>query len=332
MRGGHYGGLSYQVAKDLIEQHTVDGICKLSKKKLGELLHKKHPEMFKNPEAGRTAIRVITGASGDVHRKEIKTRVEWKGFKLPEPEKNDYSKFVIREKRIGILSDIHFPYYDKVALEAAIRYLIDWKPDCIILNGDTIDMYQASNFERDPRQRSIKYEIDLTRSFLGELRDLFPKVNIILKAGNHCERYEKKILQRLPEFLDLEWTTLEFALGLNQYGIKYVGNKRIIMAGHLNIAHGHEFAKGFIAPVNVARGFYLKAKTNVIAGHHHRISEHVETDINGKTVGAWSTGCLCELNPHYMPINNWQHGFATVEIYGDDFKVDNKKIIKGKVL
>jgi hypothetical protein len=173
----------------------------------------------------------------------------------------------------------------------------------------------------------------MVRSFISQLVKLFPKTRIIYKAGNHCERYEKKIMKNLPQFIDLGWMTLETALHWEQpYKIEVVKNKRIIKAGHLNICHGHEFAKGFIAPVNVARGFYLRAKTNIIAGHHHRISEHIETDINNKTVGAWSTGCLCELHPQYMPNNNWQHGFATVEINGNDFKVNNIKIINGKIL
>lgn len=319
-----------QLAKELIEQNTVKGICKLSKKKIGELLHYKYPVEFPTAEKGRDAARLATGSYGNLSRKTIKTRVEWNGFKLPEPEQNDYSKYIVKEKRIGILSDIHFPYYDKKALDSAVNHLIKWGPEVVILNGDAIDMYHASDFEKDPRQRRPKYEFDMVREFLDQLTKLFPRV--VYKLGNHCERFEKKIMQRNPEFIDLQWMTFEFALHYERdYKVDVVKNKRIIKAGHLNILHGHEMARGFIAPVNVARGFYLRAKTNVIAGHHHRVSEHMETDINGKTIGSWSMGCLCELHPHYMPINNWQHGFAMVEIDGDDFEVHNKKIFNGVV-
>jgi hypothetical protein len=197
-----------QLAKDLIKEFTSGSTCKYSKKKLGEILHKRYPFSFKNAEAGRDAIRLVTGARGHLLRKKVKTRIEWSGFELPEQEKNDYSKYEIFEKRIGILSDIHFPYADLKALNAAVKYLIDWKPSCIVLNGDILDAYQASDFQRDPRQRGLKYEIDVTRDFLSQLRKLFPKTRIIYKVGNHEERYERAILQRLPEFLDLEWTKL----------------------------------------------------------------------------------------------------------------------------
>jgi len=322
-----------EIIIEAIKEFTYkDGKSMLSKKKLGEVLSKRHPDLF-TPESARNMIRHVTGANGKSNFKKSRI-IKWNGFQLPEPEKNDYSKVIINEKRIGILSDIHFPYHDKKALNAAVMYLIEFMPDCIILNGDTIDMYHASNFERDPRNRDLKYEFDMVRSFLHQLVDLFPGTRIIYKAGNHDERYESKILQRVPEFINLGWMTLDTAIHWAQkYQIEIVKNKRIIKAGHLNILHGHEFSKGFIAPVNVSRGFYLKAKTNVIAGHHHRISNHVETDINGKTVGAWSTGCLCEMNPKYMPINSWQHGFATVIVNSDgEFKVNNIHIINGEIV
>ena len=309
------------------------GVSKFSKKKAGEIMHHKHPDLYRNPEEARMYIRTVTGARG---KRDIKIDhiVSWNGFQLPKPEKNDYSKVIVNEKRLGILSDIHFPYHDEKALNAAVAYLINFKPTCLILNGDTIDMYHASNFERNPENRDLKYEFDMLRNFLTQLVKLFPNTRIIYKAGNHDERYENRILQKVPEFINLGWMTLESAIHWNQlYKIEVVKNKRIIKAGHLNILHGHEFSKGFIAPVNVSRGFYLKAKTNVIAGHHHRISNHVETDINGKTVGAWSTGCLCEMNPKYMPINSWQHGFATVELNKEgEFKVNNIQIINGEIV
>lgn len=317
-----------EIVKQFIEKNTVDGVCKYSQKKCAEIIMHKHPGMYHNVEGYRKAVRYVIGKNGDEQRKFKK--IEWKGFQLPKPEKNDYSKFILKEKKIGILSDIHFPFYDEKALDIAVNHLLKYGPEVVILNGDCIDMYQASDFERDPRERSPKYEFDLLREFVDQMVKLFPRV--VYKLGNHCERYEKKIMQRLPDFLSLEWNTFEFALHFERdYKIDVVKNKRIIMAGGLNILHGHETAKGFIAPVNVARGFYLKTKANVIAGHHHRVSEHLETDINGRTIGAWSMGCLCELHPKYMPINNWQHGFALVDVDGEEFEVHNKKILNGKV-
>lgn len=322
-----------QLAVDLIKEKSgKDGKCTLSKKALGKILHERYPSDFETPERGRKTILDVTGANGDRSRKTSKIRIEWKGLSLPEPEKNDYSKFLIKEKRIGILSDIHFPYYDKEALNAAIAYLKKWKPDCILLNGDIIDMYQVSDYLRDPRQRNFKYELDMLRSFVQQLRKLWPNAKIVYKIGNHEERYETKILKRVPEFVDLELFTMQSVLNVSDLGVTVVGNKRIIKAGKVNIVHAHEFPRGMAAPVNPARGFFLRAKANVIGSHHHQSSEHFEQDLNGQIIGAWSIGHLGDPHPHYMPINKWNHGFCTLENFGSDFKVTNLKIINGKVM
>lgn len=326
-------GIRSKIAKELIESKTVKGKCMLSKKKLGEILHSRHPDLFDSAEKGRSTIKYITKSNGVKDRKrKIANEVEWNGFDLPEPEKNDFSKFLIKEKRVAIFSDIHFPYYDKTALNSAVKHTKIINPTCIVLNGDIIDCYHLSNFEKDPRKRKFSYELDMLKGFFLQLRKLFPNVRIIYKLGNHEERYERLILQRVPEFIDLEMFQFENVIKAREVGIEVVTNKRLIRCGHLNIAHGHEFRAGITAPVNPARGYYLKAKANVIAGHNHRTSEHTEQDINGKIIGAWSMGCLSELNPHYMPINSWNHGFADIEFSGDDFRVQNMKIVNGKIL
>ena len=322
-----------QIAIDLIKEKTgKDGKCTVSKSMLAKLLVEKYPTEFYSFEQARKIVRNVTGAGGIKNRKRLKITTEWKGLSLPEPEKNDYSKFLIKEKRIGILSDIHFPYYDKEALNAAIAYLRKWKPDCILLNGDIIDCYAISRWDRDPRARSFKYELDMLRSFVQELRKIWPKARIVLKCGNHSERYEKLILQRVPELVDLELLTFENVISAKELGIDVVKNKRVIVIGKLNVIHGHELPHGIAAPVNPARGFFLKTKANVLGAHHHQSSDHSESDLNGNIIGAWSTGCLCELHPDYAPINKWNHGFATVENFGSDFKVTNLRIIKGKVM
>jgi predicted phosphodiesterase len=312
---------------------------KLSKSKIADILVSRYPTEFSNKEQARLVVRRVTNSQGEHNRKATKIKTEWK-LDLPEPERNDYSKFVIREKRIAILSDIHFPYYHKEALNAAMRYIKKWKPDCILLNGDLIDCYHLSDWETDFRMRSFNYELDMVCNFILQLHKLFPKVKLVWKLGNHEDRYERRVLKKVPELVDLG--LFDFDRVIQHYmkdvynedcKVAIVKNKRIITAGKLNIIHGHELAKGMVDPVNPARGFYNKAKNNVIGGHHHRTSEHHESDINGNLIGCWSTGCLCDLHPHYMPVNKWNLGFASVEVESNGrFRVNSHKIINGEVL
>jgi hypothetical protein len=37
-------------------------------------------------------------------------------------------------------------------------------------------------------------------------------------------------------------------------------------------------------------------------------------DIRDRPEAAWSVGCACELKPYWLRLNNWNHGFAFVEL------------------
>lgn len=341
-----------QKARDIIERFP-----NLSKKELGKLLYKENPLLFKDEEAARFSIRAVTGAAG---KEQYKQSIKYIG-KLPEGEKNDFSPFVLKGKRIGILSDIHIPYHDLQSLRLAINKLKEYGIDTLILNGDIIDCYHLSKWLKDPRKRKHFEEIEMLLTFLDEMIEFFPGVQIIYKLGNHEERYEVFMYQKTPEFvgmhvlswkhlLNLKFMKCETCEGIGDIdgvdcpdcekgivannvkrGIHLVKDKRIIKIGKLSVGHGHEFGKGVFSPVNPARGFYIKAKANILCGDRHQVSEHNAKDINGKITAAWSIGCLCDMNPLYMPINEWQHGFAFVETDGEEFEVHNHKIINGKV-
>jgi len=117
-------------------------------------------------------------------------------------------------------------------------------------------------------------------------------------------------------------------------GIEIIADKRYMKMNDLCVIHGHEYVGGISAPVNPARGLFLKGKVSCIQGHNHQTSEHTEPTMTGKMVTTWSLGCMSELHPAYMPLNKWNHGFAVVDLddNGLDFEVRNKRVLKGKVL
>lgn len=250
---------------------------------------------------------------------------------IPEGDLNDYKPFYLTAKKVGLLYDIHIPFHNLEALNLAISHLLEKEVDTIVLGGDVIDCYQLSTFERDPRERKFKYEIDTAKAFFTELRSVF-RGRIIYLEGNHDNRVERFFRVRAPELLDLQILTLPELLELRKFDIEWVNNKKIIRLGKLNILHGHEFGKSVFSPVNPARGFYMRAKCNIIGGHHHQTSAHTENDIEGNVTGAWSVGCLSDLHPKYMPLNKWNLGFAMVECEPDGtFAVHNHTIIKGQI-
>ena len=305
---------------------------------LARIMYKENIELFTTIDAARTVLRYLEGKSGNINRKRISNKNHFMNeerpknpWKLPESEESKYEPYILNAKKLAVLSDIHVPYHSISALECALDKIAKEKPDAILLNGDTIDMYSMSRFQKDPRKRSVAHELQALNEFLDVLQQFGAK--IIYKLGNHCERYELYLQHKAPELLGIPEFKFENLLKTGERKMDVVGEKRIIKANKLNIIHGHEYPSVF-SPVNIARGLYMKGKVSAMQGHNHQTSEHTETDMNGKSVTAWSLGCLCELNPAYMPLNKWNHGFALVELSdnGEDFHVNNYRIHKGKIL
>lgn len=304
--------------------------------KLARIIYKENQALFPSIEAVRFHLIRLEGKGNDINKqkrlviKEVNERPK-NPYNLPKSEEADYLPVKIEGKRLLILSDIHIPYHSIEALTAAFDYAKKQKPDTIILNGDTLDFYGLSRFLKDPRKRDFAYELATFKQFIEILLRTF-KARIIYKLGNHCARYEHYLMMKAHELIGVEEFEFTNILKARAEGIEIVGDKTIMKAGSLNIIHGHEFGNGAFSPVNIARGLYMKGKTNAIQGHNHQTSEHSEADMNGKVVTTWSLGCLCELHPAYMPLNKWNHGFAIVDVDGQDFEVKNKRIFKAKVL
>ena len=130
--------------------------------------------------------------------------------------------------------------------------------------------------------------------------------------GNHEERYEAYLRTKAPELIGTADFTMDQLLRFGELGCELIQDKRVIKAGKLSIMHGHEFGRSVFSPVNPARGYYMRAKgISHLWPQPSDKSEHSESNLDGKVVTTWSTGCLCELHPGYMPVNKWNHGFAS---------------------
>lgn len=308
-------------------------------KKLARILYNDNKLLFKSEEDARGSLRYIEGKSGSAHRKYVsKTDLFVKEarplnpYKLPKSDETSYEPFILKAPRVLVMSDIHIPYHSIEALTTVFDFAKKEKPDAILLNGDTLDFFGLSKFCKDPRKRSFANELEAFKQLFCILDKTFPNAKKYFKIGNHEERYLHFLFMKAKELVGVDEFELENIIKARANGIEIIGDKRIIQANGLNIIHGHEFATGFFSPVNVARGLFLRGKTSAIQGHNHQTSEHTESDMNGKITTTWSTGCLCELHPEYMPINKWNLGFAMIDMGNDDFEVRNKRIYKGKVL
>ena len=322
-------------ARDIAEQvcREMPDVGSLT---IGKRLRNEYSVHFASVEAARSMVRTIRGNNGRGNRRlATQPRPNSKAGaapKLPPSQAEDWKPFKIAgPERIFCISDCHVPYHSQVAMEAAVKFGEKFKPTVVLLNGDHCDFYSISRWEKDPSKRRFVDELEQCERSFEWLRSRFPSAKILLKYGNHEERYDHFVWQRAPEFWGVTNVRLAKMLHLDEYGIEPVADKRIIQAGNLAILHGHEAQ--FSSGVNQARGAFLKLGNASLTGHGHKTSTYSEPDLYHRETQSWSQGCLCDLAPEYARINKWNHGFATIEIdkNDQDFELQNYRIIDGKV-
>jgi predicted phosphodiesterase len=290
-------------------------------------------------EQARKRIGRQFGTQGNKHRKQVKAaaprapRQAGVEYRLPptmaEPwTPHDFGVVGL----VGVMSDIHIPYHDELAVRAAVNNFIDSGIQGLVINGDLADFYAISRFTKDPRQRDFSGELEACRDFIGWLREQFPKIPIAYAAGNHEERWQAYIWQHAPELSKDKMMCLQQWLHLDKHDITLVEQQRPIMCGKLPVMHGHQLSRGFAPPVNPARGAFMKTGSAMLIGHHHQTSAYSFSDIWHKEIATWSVGCLSYLSPEYSRVNQYNHGCATVRVGKDGgFDVTNMRISDGKV-
>lgn len=254
------------------------------------------------------------------------------GPSLPEAEAPNYAPYLADTAgNWGVLSDAHIPFHDLPTIRG-------WIDDCkrsgvvgLLLNGDILDCYQVSDHVRDPSAPRMKDEIEKGRQFIEYLRATFPRARICWRTGNHEDRLARYLATRAPEIFDLPDVHLRALLHVDQHGVEWVQDKRVVMLGKLPVLHGHEYAGG--GGVMPARWLFLRTGESAMTGHFHQPTFYSFRTVRDKEVGMWSLGCACHLAPAYRPLNQWGHGWAITEVASDGgFYVHNRRLLRsGKV-
>lgn len=240
---------------------------------------------------------------------------------------------------VAILSDLHIPYHDEKAIAAAVDYISSYirrkkkKLTLLIINGDGIDCYELSDYEKKSGRPNYDEECKKMREFLKHLKKRFPKTKIIYKKGNHEKRVERYLINKASA-LSLEANSIQEMVGTRDLGVEVLGDQQIIWLGNQAVVHGHEFSESRCSSVNPAKSLYDKSGEEAIGGHHHRTSSFIKKTISGYLLRCYTMGCLAHLSPEYRRHNQYNHGFAITEILenGVDFHCDNLIIENGVVL
>lgn len=267
-------------------------------------------------------------------------RVE--SVKLPRQERKESDVQRI-SKRAVILSDLQIPFQDEKAVEVALQVLKDAKPDKVILVGDMLDLSAWSKYIQRPEWAAATQEaINQAHQLLAKIRKLAPHAEIAVLEGNHDARMEKYALNNAQAAFGLRradkpesWPVLSvpFLTAMDTLDIEYVSGypaNRYWINHNLQVRHGNIARKG-----NTAVAVAQEERISTIFGHIHRVETQFlthHTYEGGKTIGAWSIGCLCDIMGRVPSVKggvdlsgkpvpnaeNWQAGMAVVDFEDGD--------------
>ena len=211
---------------------------------LAQVIVKEHPNLFPTLDAARSMVRRIRGNIGKAKHKYADPKLMKKNgkageYKIPKSLNKKKSVVKIPDGTTLILSDVHIPYHDVDSLECALSHIDN--PTNIYLNGDCVDFFAVSRWDKDPDARDLAGELQASRQFLMHLRERFPESNIYFKIGNHEERWETYLWRKAPEICGVPDFKLSKLLRSEELGIEEIGGRQLARAGGLWILHGHEF-------------------------------------------------------------------------------------------
>ena len=316
-------------------------------KTLGRKIYAENAAFFKNFEQAYLRVRYYRGQAGKRQRdimnnnvnnkfiKELKTKVMQNKLTLPESHTKTRNQFTFPSgcMRLGVFGDVHIPFHDNTALETMFDKFEEENVDSIFINGDLLDFYQLSFHEKDPRVVHFKDEIEAGKEFLAYIRDRFPDIPIYYITGNHENRFERYLRIKASELLDMDEFRLDVILQVAAHRIEFIPFRSKVVFGDYTIEHGDKIpGAGGVVP---ARTLLMRLKSNSIVNHFHKSSEssqRVYGPGEPTSIKAYSLGCMCDLAPEYMEINEWNHGFAIMKRIKDKVSVHNYKIEGNTIL
>ena len=212
---------------------------------------------------------------------------------------------------VAVLSDAHAPYMDQHAIDAACEVIAHEKPSIVILNGDMIDFYALSRYDKQPdRVLELQEELDsCIGQVLRPLRQAAQHAEMYYINGNHEERLTRYVHAH-PEISGLKALSLPSLLRLSEFSIEHV-DYSIELNESAIITHGRTVRKwaGRSVHGELER---IRYGASVVMGHVHRLARIVTRTRAGMVWGI-EAGCLCSLAPEYDPAPDWAHGMAIVE-------------------
>lgn len=242
------------------------------------------------------------------------------------------------EKFIG-LWDIHYGYerknghkvalHDIKAVNVAMQFAKDFKPDYFILGGDILDCGSIShhNSKKPGNIEGLRLLTDAKElhNLVIKPAEACSKKQVFI-TGNHCD-WLNDLVAEIPALEGI--IDAKSLLKLEDWEVLPVGGAYKL--GKMVFIHGDQIKGG----ANPAKWAVDAFERNVFFGHHHTHQAYTKVtalDQNGHT--GTCVPCLCKKDPNYgegSP-NRWMQGFLYGWLDGKGFNTTVVIIINGRAI
>lgn len=243
-----------------------------------------------------------------------------------------------------VFGDLHSPFHDARAVDILCQVIEDHPPDVIIENGDGLDFYQFSKFDRSPLDGHMLEEERRAHTGVARaIRDAAGDSPWYIYLGGPDDNHLYRLIRFIhanPGLAGYHALEPEYVLDVGQYGAEYVEGP-VWLHGSTVICHARRVGtrnscSNFSA--YTARKLADTFRCSGITAHTHRLGYYAYNCGTPTTeeVHFLEGGCLCQLDPVYMPSPNWQQGFVYVQFLGDQpfFEIvsirNGRTIFRGK--
>jgi hypothetical protein len=218
---------------------------------------------------------------------------------------------------------VQYPYHDKRAVAAVIRFIKDFRLDEINCVGDELDSPQPSRWTKGMAGEfagTLHRDIQGCHEMMAEFRSALGDKPFRVSRSNHGDRVQTYVARYAPALGSLPGLRIEELLGYDKLGIEYLHQPFPIAPGWM-MAHGDESGLSQIAGTTALR-LAKKMGKSLAIGHTHRMCVQPEScGVNGKvtTLTGFEVGHLMDLSQaHYLGFGaaNWQKGFGLLYVDG----------------
>ena len=236
--------------------------------------------------------------------------------------------------------DSHIPYTDWPLMKAIGRVIEDFQPRREFIGGDVMDMYDISDFDRNPtRRKDMNDECCETRTLLDKHKASYPEMEQYWEDGNHEDRLRRYLWKTAGALYGMKnekgqpINSIPSYLNLAERGVHYFPfPSRIDYRGFV-VTHGPK--KGGASKF-CAKWMSESIRSSGVCFHYHRCQDYGWAGDEGQPQAFYVVGCTCRLDPDWLPYPDWQQGlgysrvingkvhFTKVNVFDRIFQVEGK--------